>query len=206
VDALSLGQASRLLGVDPDTLRRWSDQGKVKAYRTPGGHRRFDRASLERIRRSGGREQASLAGLGLTQTRMVARYRRTYRQPVAGRLDPKAMVGSVDHGAFREEGRSLTDALIRHLDAPGEPMRGQAWAEASDLARRHGSRMAHGRASLIDGVTLFVAARQPFLAEVGALARRRALDAQQLTRLYEEAMGVLDRLLLEFIDGYRTAG
>ena len=40
---LSLGPASRMLGVDPDTLRRWADEGRVEAYVTPGGHRRFDR-------------------------------------------------------------------------------------------------------------------------------------------------------------------
>src|SRR5919205_664022 len=45
---MSLGPASRLLGVDPDTLRRWADEGRVRAWTTPGGHRRFDPAALER--------------------------------------------------------------------------------------------------------------------------------------------------------------
>ena len=45
---LSLGPASRLVGVDPDTLRRWADDGRIEAYVTPGGHRRFDRRAIER--------------------------------------------------------------------------------------------------------------------------------------------------------------
>jgi excisionase family DNA binding protein len=44
---VSVGEASRLLGVDPDTLRRWSDAGQVEVFTTPGGHRRFLRSSLE---------------------------------------------------------------------------------------------------------------------------------------------------------------
>ncbi|HEV8654065.1 MAG TPA: helix-turn-helix domain-containing protein, partial [Candidatus Limnocylindria bacterium] len=40
-DWLTLGEASRILGVDPDTLRRWADNGKVEVFTTPGGHRRF---------------------------------------------------------------------------------------------------------------------------------------------------------------------
>ena len=55
---LSLGPASRLVGVDPDTLRRWADEGRVEAYVTPGGHRRFDRRAMEALvasRRSGSR-------------------------------------------------------------------------------------------------------------------------------------------------------
>src|SRR4029079_9002268 len=34
---LSLGPASELLGIDPDTLRRWADEGRVPAWTTAGG-------------------------------------------------------------------------------------------------------------------------------------------------------------------------
>ena len=51
VDAewLSLGEASRVLGVNESTLRRWADAGLVQTFRTPGGHRRFAAADLQRI-------------------------------------------------------------------------------------------------------------------------------------------------------------
>jgi excisionase family DNA binding protein len=38
---LTLGQAARYLGVAQSTIRAWSDQGRVRAFYTPGGHRRF---------------------------------------------------------------------------------------------------------------------------------------------------------------------
>lgn len=38
----SIEQASRLLGKDPKTVRRWADSGKVYCERTKGGHRRVD--------------------------------------------------------------------------------------------------------------------------------------------------------------------
>jgi len=44
---LTLGQAARFLGVAQSTVRRWSDQGRLPAFYTPGGHRRFRRAELE---------------------------------------------------------------------------------------------------------------------------------------------------------------
>jgi excisionase family DNA binding protein len=51
---LTLGQAARFLGVAQSTIRKWSDQGQVPAFYTPGGHRRYRRADLERfLERSG---------------------------------------------------------------------------------------------------------------------------------------------------------
>lgn len=39
---LSVSEASKLLGVCENTLREWDDNGSFKAYRTNGGHRRYD--------------------------------------------------------------------------------------------------------------------------------------------------------------------
>src|SRR3982751_6489490 len=44
---LTLGPAARLLGGAQSTIRKWSDQGKVPAFYTPGGHRRYRRSDLE---------------------------------------------------------------------------------------------------------------------------------------------------------------
>src|SRR5207237_866576 len=44
---LTLGQAARFLGVAQSTIRKWSDQGRVPAFYTPGGHRRYRRLDLE---------------------------------------------------------------------------------------------------------------------------------------------------------------
>ena len=46
-DWLTLGQAAKFLGVAQSTIRKWSDQGRVPAFYTPGGHRRYRRSDLE---------------------------------------------------------------------------------------------------------------------------------------------------------------
>ena len=45
-DLLRLAEAAALLGVHPDTLRRWTDEGKVPCTRTPGGQRRYTREAI----------------------------------------------------------------------------------------------------------------------------------------------------------------
>ena len=57
---LTLGQAAKFLGVAQSTIRKWSDLGRVPAFYTPGGHRRYRRADLEAfIARSGPGQQES---------------------------------------------------------------------------------------------------------------------------------------------------
>src|SRR3954447_15888793 len=53
-DWLTLGQAAKFLGVAQSTIRKWSDLGRVPAFYTPGGHRRYKRGDLEAfLERSG---------------------------------------------------------------------------------------------------------------------------------------------------------
>jgi excisionase family DNA binding protein len=53
-DWLTLGQAAKYLGVAQSTIRKWSDQGRVPAFYTPGGHRRYRRGDLDSfLNRSG---------------------------------------------------------------------------------------------------------------------------------------------------------
>jgi excisionase family DNA binding protein len=53
-DWLTLGQAAKYLGVAQSTIRKWSDSGRVPAFYTPGGHRRYRRGDLDAfLERSG---------------------------------------------------------------------------------------------------------------------------------------------------------
>jgi excisionase family DNA binding protein len=44
---LNVSEAADFLGVSAASLRKWSDQGLVPVYRTPGGQRRYSPADLE---------------------------------------------------------------------------------------------------------------------------------------------------------------
>lgn len=47
---VGISEAARRLGVHHNTLRKWADEGTIRALRLPSGHRRFDVAELERFR------------------------------------------------------------------------------------------------------------------------------------------------------------
>jgi excisionase family DNA binding protein len=202
---LGLGAASHVLGIDPDTLRRWADSGRVEVFHTPGGHRRFSRHALDELVRTGTRDRATLTGLGATPRRLASAYRRTYRLTSRAEPDHRTVVAPADRAAFRQTGRRLVDALVRHVDAEDPVIKHQALGEAARSAQGLGRRLKASGVSLTDAVALFVAARRPFLAELTTLGHRRALDSPQLARLFGEASAALDHCLLEFIDGHRSA-
>jgi excisionase family DNA binding protein len=205
---LSLGPASRMLGIDPDTLRRWADQGRVATWTTPGGHRRFDRGALERLatvrRRPNG---PVLASLGASPERLARVYRRHY----ATGGTPSTASSTADAAtreAYRRDGRRLIETLIGFLDSDPrdditrDRLEGEAQGIVDDQARR----LASEGTSLTESVAGFVAGRQPFLDELGGLGRRRSLDPGRLATLYGDASALLDRLLLRFIDAHQRAG
>jgi excisionase family DNA binding protein len=47
LDWLTLGQAAKYLGVAQSTIRKWTDSGRVPAFKTPGGHRRYRQRDLD---------------------------------------------------------------------------------------------------------------------------------------------------------------
>lgn len=203
---LSLGPASQLLGVDPDTLRRWADDNRVDVWTTPGGHRRFDRAALERLAADrGGRAARPLSTMGASPARLT----RVYRQHYAGRPQQAVPTAADDEReAYRRDGRRLIAGLIAFLDAmPSDThTRARLEAEACSVVDGQAARLARSGTSLTEAVSRFVAARQPFLAELARIGRRRSLDPTRLADLYGDASALLDRLLMRFIETHQRLG
>jgi excisionase family DNA binding protein len=198
---LSLGPASQLLGIDPDTLRRWADDGRVPAWTTPGGHRRFERAALERLieeRRSGTRRP--LTSLGASPARLTRVYRQHYAATPASE--------AAEREAFRRDGRRLISTIVAYLDTAPDDVRRRRRLEsqAGAVVDVQAVRLATGGADLVEAIAGFVGARQPFVTELAAIGRRRSMDPSRLAALYGDAWTLLDRLLLRFIEAHQRRG
>ena len=198
---LTIHEASALVGVSSATLRRWCDAGDVRAYTTPGGHRRFARTAVLGMLPPASRGRPTMASLGQTAKSITLAYRRETRGSLAWPAAIEALAPPARE-PFREGGRSIVAALTGYLDAAasGEADRHlatalRAAAHQGQLAARHGVRLG-------DTVQLFLRFRAPFLHELGNLARRKCLDTTEAMDLLEVATDAFDRLMPALIAGH----
>jgi excisionase family DNA binding protein len=202
-DYLGLGDAARLLGITPQTLRRWADRGQIASYTTPGGHRRFPRSALAALAPASRPRRPTLALLGAPE-RITQAYR--HQAPGVSRTGGwLAALTPEEVELFRERGRQMTQRLLEHLDA-GEPATALATLhEAAGYAAEHGAASARLGASLNQAAQAFLKFRAPFVDELAAVARRRGLDTREATTLLVDAEQAMDELLLAFIGGWQEA-
>ncbi|HYL40572.1 MAG TPA: hypothetical protein VET90_04620 [Candidatus Binatus sp.] len=145
-----------------------------------------------------------LAALGATPDRLSRAYARSYRARTDGRSRVGEQFADPEREAFRADGRRLLSTLLAYLDAP--TARRSHWeAQAAGAVRATGARLALHGAAVQDAASTFIAARRPFLGELAALGRRGSLDVAALTTLYDDAVALLDRLLLELLDSFAHA-
>ena len=106
---------------------------------------------------------------------------------------------------FRQYGRGIVTALVAALDTPMSASGASSFATprtpARNTAGSPGAR-ASGSATTTD---LFLRFRRPFIAELGAIARRREFDADATSTLFTDANTALDDLLLATLRGWEAA-
>jgi hypothetical protein len=196
-------EASSLVGVSQATLRRWSEAGDVEAFTTPGGHRRFTRASLARLLPHPGRPRRTLRQLGETPERVMRHYRRELAGSHAHEWLPQ--LDDAGRAAFREPGRGILAGVLAYLDAPtaeaGEAELGSALAAVAT----YGGLAAAYRLGITQTTAAFLHFRAPFLDELAVISRRRRLETDEALALMTAATTTFDRLLPALLDRYLAA-
>jgi hypothetical protein len=193
-----------VLGVDPDTLRRWADNGKIEVFTTPGGHRRFLKTSIDALLpRAKPARRASLSSMGEAPDRIAAEFRKRVRTE----LTDQDWRSRFDEGSlrwFRERGMRMSDLLLGSLDTARRSGREQFLAQAESLGREYGAEAKRAGLSLGEATQAFLFFRARFMAEIAHVARRRKVETAQAAVLFAEADAALDRIILALIAGHQA--
>jgi excisionase family DNA binding protein len=188
---LTLEQASKRLGVHSSTLRRWSNEGAITAFLTPGGHRRFLLSDIDQLHRKHSRTRLPAYPVShwgehaITQARQDAEQQRWL-----------AVYDEEEREVKRQLGRRLIGLLLQYVGRPDESQ--DLLAEARTIGGEHargGLRTGRSLVDMLAAVTFF----RTTLLEVALLENpsATALDPQASSRLLRR----IERLLGEMQSG-----
>jgi excisionase family DNA binding protein len=195
-DWISISEASRILGVSPPTLRRWSDAERVPTRKTLGGHRRFSRQSIESLssRSAAGAEPApSTISVSLPES--------LDRRDLASQEWHRRVSAEPGVARMRGLGQRLLGLLLQHVHSRLNESR--YLAEAKVIGAVYGREVAQAHVSLTDTVQAYVYFRR-------ACARLTApvntgstqIDLIEAVSLHERIDVFMDMVLLGVLRGY----
>jgi len=203
---LALGSASRLVGVGPDTLRRWADSGKVQSYQTPGGHRRFLTSSLEAMINAPRRHRYGMERLTDSAGTMVGElHRRMQRVGYAGQ-PWQARLSAEQRDDFRRWGGKTFNLVIEYVAAAKRAERQLLMEEAEKMGALYGAEASRAGLSLAETVEAFLFFRSPVLEAITGHLRRRAAEVADVTSAFREANQAIDQVLVALVSSYRERG
>jgi excisionase family DNA binding protein len=196
-ERLTLGQACRLLGVSQTTLRYWTDEGRVKAFITPGGHRRYEKADLTAFMQ--GQRQAQ----GIKD--LVARIEESTLQQGTARKyflsRPWYESLAEEHRVkFRERGRRLVELILLHIAHPSRQETSLEQARA--LGEEYGHHLAELGLPLSEALEAFTLHRGAVLdVAMGMLGDRQPVNKRALNA-FPRITWLVDQVLLSLVEVY----
>ena len=186
---LSLRDACRLLDVSNTTLRQWADNGYLRVYRTPGGHRRFLRDDVESF--ANAPQQAQEQGReDAIEDSALRKIRRSLSRNDVVKQSWYQSVEEEGKDRMRLFGRRLLSLLLQ--GSGPRRRRQELLEEAHMLGREYGTEMSERGVSLKDTIEAFVFFRTMVLDSTNSGAWNRIIEAA-------------DRVLVGMADSYQDA-
>jgi len=203
-DLISISEASQILGVNEATLRQWTDEGKLSAFVTPGGHRRYSKSDLKRLSRPGQRVlgiRDLVNELEDTTTR--------HREVARSFLDSpsQAVKPCKEHQQqLAELGRHLLNLTSRYISEPAR--REETLSAARDTGSGFGRLLAEMGMPLTASVEAFLIHRELIMQAAANLAGKREAMGGRIAEAIPLANHLIDETLIAMIDAHQkyTAG
>jgi DNA-binding transcriptional MerR regulator len=201
---LTLGLARAILGINETTLRHWADHGLVRAFRTPGGHRRFsidDINSLieqnqQRLSTVGPQRRAAEAKV-LPRIRRKVQIRGSTTQIPAWMLDYTAR----DNEQMRILGRELLELCA---EATQQTLGKRPMQAAQRLGNAYASEAESMGVTLQHAIQAFVFFRTITLEAIRPTLMNRRLSPYDLSRCWMHIDRLTDEVLLSMTNSFGT--
>jgi len=179
-------------------LRRWADAGQVRAYRTPGGHRRFAEADVRAIL-TGRSFRSPLGRYGDLGHLALARIRRRLQRP-HGHERPWLTFGDESRERLRSLGRRLVSLVFEYLGR--RTRRGVLLGEARQIGRDYGAELLGSGLRLPEVLEAFTFFRRSLDDSTRQASQRSGLSAEETLAACGEIMSLADEVLLGMAEAF----
>ncbi len=190
---LSISEASQLLGVSEGALRQWTDECMINAFVTPGGHRRYNEADLNRFMKTHPRI------LGLKD--LVAELKETaQKHREIGQISLKDRQNKINHEAqehLANLGRQMLNLIIRYITEPHN--REETTELIRNVGRDHGEILSKMGLSLTDSVEAFILHRDPIMNAVTHLIKKREILTGRVIEKIPMVAHIMDEALVALV-------
>ena len=198
-ELLSISEASQLLGVSETALRQWTDEGNIKAFITPGGHRRYDRAELKKLLNS---QQKTLGIKDLViQLEDSADSLREVSMASIGATSWYGKLGKDDKEKLAFLGRQSLKMVIKYIHEPSK--REETITQAHDVGSEMGEMLAKLGVPLADSVEIFLMHRAPIIKTVTHMMKKREVYTERVIDTIPLVTRTMDEALVALVDSHQ---
>jgi len=196
---LNISEASRILGVSEAALRQWTDEGKIKAFITPGGHRRYSRANLNKFI-TAHPKMLGVKDLITEIEETVELHREIARKSLSSSSwYNKLSQESQDH--FADMGRRLLSLIVKYISEPSK--REETMHLARQVGHDMGETLAMHGLPLADSVEAFLIHREPVVNAATSLLKRRDAFTGRVVDAIPLAINVIDETLVSLVAAHQ---
>jgi excisionase family DNA binding protein len=202
---VGISEACQILNVSETALRLWTDEGKIKAFVTPGGHRRYAVADLRKFM-SSPQKVVGIKDL-VVELEDTAH---SLRDMAMTTLDGKAWYANLDTEERRRLavlGRSMLQIIIKYANEPSR--RDETMKAAREVGQDFGQTLAHLGLPLTDSVEAFLLHRDPIMNAATHLMKKKGTLTGRFVEAIPLMAQVMDEALVSLVAAHqqhRTAG
>jgi excisionase family DNA binding protein len=196
---VSISEASRMLGVSEATLRQWTDEGKIEAFITPGGHRRYDKTELRSFI---GKEHKIHGIKDLVSS--IENTPQLHRQLAHTHFSTTSWYQRVDPQTQKHlanSGRELLQQVTKYLREPTKRI--EIEEKVRSIGMEFGNEVANLGLSLTEAIEIFMLHRNPVTNAVTDLMKRRESLNERAVEAIPLLNHIMDETLIAMVAAYQ---
>ncbi|MDX9986580.1 MAG: helix-turn-helix domain-containing protein [Dehalococcoidales bacterium] len=197
---LSIGEACRILGVSEATLRQWTDDGQIKVFITPGGHRRYQRSQLDEFMVSR-RKTLGIQDL-VAKLEETAEPHREVAVNITASLSDGIRLNQRLRSHLASLGKSILELIIQYVSSPVD--RKITVQQAQEIGKDFGITMSEAGLTLTESIEAFICHRKPTVEGVMAMMKQKEIIAEEILAALPLIDDIMDRTMVAMVEAHQN--